>query len=199
MPLSYLESMPNYQKTAEFVIEKGTVSFNGETVFEFDDSQENGAFLKEIYKDIDLAYPKFYKMDELCKLGVLAAEYLLRANPVHEKYKPEDVAVLLSNSSSSLATDTKHQESISNTEEYFPSPAVFVYTLANILLGEIAIKFKFTGEQSFFIFEEYDAVFMTDYAHGLLDNQEAKCAITGWVEIFENNYKAVLNIIEKQA
>ncbi|WP_341227026.1 3-oxoacyl-ACP synthase [uncultured Arcticibacterium sp.] len=189
--------MTDYQKTAELVIEKGTVSLNGKTVFEFDDSQENGIFLKEIYKDLDLAYPKFYKMDELCKLGILAAEYLFRENPVHEKYKQEDVAILLSNSSSSLSTDTKHQVSISNKEEYFPSPAVFVYTLANILLGEIAIRYKFTGEQSFFIFEEYDAAFMTDYAHGLLDNQEAECVITGWVEIFENNYKAVLFINEK--
>ncbi|AWV99167.1 3-oxoacyl-ACP synthase [Arcticibacterium luteifluviistationis] len=189
--------MGNYIKTAEVIIAEGKVRVNNEVVFQFDDSQENSVFLKEIYKDLDLAYPKFYKMDELCKLGVLAAEYLMRSKAIDQNYKPEDVALILSNSSSSLSTDTKHQESISDKDAYFPSPAVFVYTLANIVLGEIAIKFKFTGEQSFFIFEDYDATFMESYAHGLLDNSEAECVIAGWVEIYENNYKAILYTIEK--
>lgn len=197
MALFYLENMGDYIKTAEVIIAEGKVCVNDEVVFQFDDSQENSVFLKGIYKNLELAYPKFYKMDELCKLGVLAAEYLMRSSPIDQKYKSEDVAMIMSNSSSSLSTDTKHQESINNKDAYFPSPAVFVYTLANIMLGEIAIKFKFTGEQSFFIFENYDAEFMESYAHNLLANSEAECVIAGWVEIYENNYKAILYTIEK--
>ena len=38
------------------------------------------SFLKEMYYKLDLDYPKFFKMDNLCKLGFIGAELLCKKN-----------------------------------------------------------------------------------------------------------------------
>ena len=35
-------------------------------------------FLKTIYKEFKISYPKFYKMDGMARLGFLGAEFLLK-------------------------------------------------------------------------------------------------------------------------
>ena len=55
--------------------------------------------------------------------------------------------------SNSLDSDLKHQSGIENNAV---SPAVFVYTLPNIVIGEISIKYKWKSEGVFFIDEEID-------------------------------------------
>jgi len=90
-------------------------------------------FAKGLYRFMNLKYPKFHKMDELCKLGFLASEILLDSNTE----VGEDTALVFSNRASSLDTDRKHQLSIKDRKDFYPSPAVFVYTLPNIIMGEI--------------------------------------------------------------
>ena len=121
----------------------------------------------------------------------------MRKNKITEKYKAEDIAIIIANSASSLEVDTEHQKTISNKENYFPSPALFVYTLPNILIGEIAIRNKIKGENSFFIFNKFDAEFMNTYVNSLLNSDKAKCCITGWVDFYENKYEAFLITVEK--
>ncbi len=155
-------------------------------------------FLKLAYKHYQLAYPKFFKMDSLCKLAFIASELLLKENKITDKYKSEDIAIIIANSASSLEVDTVHQSTISDKSNYFPSPAVFVYTLPNILIGEIAIKNSIKGENSFFIFDKFDADFMSSYINSLLDSKKAQCCITGWVDLYKNKYEAFLYTVEKQ-
>ena len=151
-------------------------------------------FTKAIYKSLGIKYPKFYKMDTLCKLGFLATEALLR-----DSEKPDaQTALVLSNRSSSLATDRIHQESITNKEDYFPSPAVFVYTLPNIVLGEISIRHQFKGENAFFVSEQFDAKLLTDYSRLLLDTNKASNVICGWVNLDSNKYDVFLAIISRK-
>jgi hypothetical protein len=38
------------------------------------------AFIKDLYKKEQISYPKFYKMDNLSKLGFLSAEILVKEN-----------------------------------------------------------------------------------------------------------------------
>ncbi|MBA4393231.1 MAG: 3-oxoacyl-ACP synthase, partial [Desulfobacca sp.] len=102
--------------------------------------QSVGQFLRSIYRHYTISYPKFYKMDNLCKLGFLSAEILLQGTDILRNYPEEDIGIILGNASSSLDSDEKHQESIQDRSSYFPSPSVFVYTLANIMAGEIAIR-----------------------------------------------------------
>lgn len=178
-------------------IKNGVVSLDGATGFS-DKSLESIDFIKAVYKEYQLSYPKFYKMDNLCKLAFVASELLLKNNPLTKKYASEDIAIIIANSASSLEIDTEHQRTISDKNNYFPSPSVFVYTLPNILIGEIAIRNSIKGENSFFIFDKFDADFMSSYINSLMNGNKAKSCITGWIEFYENNYEAFLYSVEKE-
>ncbi|WP_091391687.1 3-oxoacyl-ACP synthase [Flavobacterium noncentrifugens] len=172
-------------------IENNKIVLNGETVFE---SENTGFadFSKKAYQHFEIGYPKFFKMDNLSKLAFLGSELLLKAqNPNDEN----NTALLFANKSSSLDTDVKYQNSISDKENYFPSPAVFVYTLANICLGEISIRHQLKSENSFFIFDAFNAAFMADYANILIETQKAKNVLCGWTEFFGEDYKAFLYLV----
>lgn len=153
--------------------------------------------ITKVYHHLSINYPKFYKMDNLSKLGFISSEILLAGKNIHDKYLPEEVGLILANSSSSLDTDKNHQNSINDKANYFPSPAIFVYTLPNIMIGEICIRQKISGEGTFFIHEKFDPVFLHRYVNELFTNNLLKCCIVGWVEMEGNNYESALYFIEK--
>jgi hypothetical protein len=155
------------------------------------------SFLGEIYRHFGMNYPKFHKMDNLCKLGFLVAELLLKDKNIHNTYASDATGIILFNSSSSLDTDRNHQNSIHDRSAYYPSPSVFVYTLANIVIGEICIRHKLYGESTFFIEEKFNARRLHGYVKMLLDAAVVECCITGWVELNGEHYDAVLYLIEK--
>lgn len=150
-----------------------------------------------LYKHSGISYPKFHKMDNLCKLGFLTSEFLLRDKNLTGRYAPAETGVILMNSSSSLDTDRNHQKSIMSRDDYFPSPSVFVYTLPNVVIGEICIRHKINGEGNFFVTEKFNPHFVFDYVSQLFNDNLVECCITGWVEINGNNYGSVLYLIEK--
>ena len=150
---------------------------NGETVAERSAGQDTRGFLGTIYRSLQTDYPKFFKMDLLSKAGFLAAELLLKDVPEAEK---EQMGVVLANRSSSLETDCQFQQTIG--EEYFPSPAVFVYTLPNIVIGEICIRHKITGENCFFVAPEFDGEFLCGYIRGMFTDSGTESVLAGWVE-----------------
>ena len=178
-------------------VRSGNIELNGITVFSEQHTQALD-FMKAAYKSHQLNYPKFYKMDDLCKLAMVASELVLKNNPVTERYTASDIAIVIANNASSLEIDTEHQTTISDKNNYFPSPSVFVYTLPNILIGEIAIKNKIKGENTFFIFDKFDSRFMSSYVNSLLNTGKASCCITGWVDLYENKYDAFIYTVEKQ-
>ena len=152
-------------------------------------------FIKAAYKEYELSYPKFHKMDRLCKLAFVAANLLLDQDQL-TGYAPEDIAVVMANASSTLHTDSKHAESIKDHENYYPSPAVFVYTLPNIMVGEICIKYNIKGESCFFVSNTFDKDFLTSYSQDLIAKGNAKVAIMGWVDYTEAGYHASLHLIK---
>lgn len=153
-------------------------------------------FIKSAYKHLETSYSKFFKMDNLSKLAFLAADVLLKQESLSEE--ENNIALIFSNKASSLDTDRKHQKSIENQDEYFPSPAVFVYTLPNICLGEISIKQKLYSENSFFIFDRFNAEHLYLYANNLLQNNKAEKVLCGWVDFDENSYEAFLYLVENK-
>jgi hypothetical protein len=177
--------------SASCVISNNTVYKNGKVVFENRDTglQE---FLLSIYQHFNIKYPKFYKMDSLSKLGWLAAEILLQDSFEKGIYQPEDVGLILANANSSLDTDIKFFE----TTKDIASPALFVYTLPNIMTGEICIRHNFKGENAFFIFEKFDAGFIQQYVNNLINNNTLQACICGWVDLLQDRYKAVLMLVE---
>lgn len=178
--------------TASCAISYHTVYKNGQPVFVNPDADLAG-FLLSVYEYLGLKYTRFYKMDNLSKLGWLASEVLLKNSFHPENYRPEETGILLTNSYSSLDTDLKYVQSIRD----IPSPSVFVYTLPNIMIGEICIRNHFKGETALFVFEHFDAGFMEQYVNNLMNNGILQVCICGWVELLGNDYKAVLFLVEK--
>jgi len=163
---------------------------NNEVVF----SAENKGlrtFLSSLYHHLKIDYPKFYKMDTLCKLGWLASEILIKNESLIKEFEPEEIGTVLTNANASLDTDLKYFE----TTKAIASPALFVYTLSNIVAGEICIRNNFKGENAFFVFEEFNAAFIKAYVDDLFTGKSIKLCICGWVDVLEENYKAVLYLV----
>jgi len=163
------------------------------------DTENNkfGAFMKSIYKHYEVKYPKYFKMDNLSKLAFIASEIVLNDKSHINELEPTKIGVILQNSHSSIDTDTKYNETIKDKENYFPSPAVFVYTLPNVMIGEICIRNKFQGENTCFISKEFDAEFITEYVGELLDSGKLEACITGWADYIDGEYSAMLFLVEK--
>lgn len=155
-----------------------------------DGSTEN--HLKELYQKLDLSYPKFYKMDDLSKMSVLGCELLL--NQIDLEDSENNLQLVFANSSSSQLTDLKFIDSYTNLGA--PSPSLFVYTLPNILTGELAIKHKWYGENTFFILPEFKADFYQEQIEFSF-NRGNKYVICGWVEANSNgNAECFLFLVE---
>jgi len=129
--------------TSSCNINNNTVYKNGKPLFANNDADIQAFFLS-VYKRFEINYSRFYKMDNLSKLGWLASEILLKDSFKKDSYSPEDIGLILSNANSSLDTDQKYMAGVADV----PSPSLFVYTLPNIVTGEICIRNNFKGELS---------------------------------------------------
>lgn len=178
-------------------IEHGKIYRNGQLLYEVaEDASNIQELLKGYYREKNIGYPKFFKMDALSKLAFIGAEVLLE--PLVLESPTTDIALLLSNTNSSLDSDQKHCESIEDADNFYPSPAIFVYTLANIGLAEISIKHKLQGENAFFISDTYDGSNLWNQTQYLLDTQRAQKVIAGYVDCLNDDYKLVFYMVEKE-
>ena len=94
--------------------------YNGKVLFE-NESQEIKPFLKQIYRSLKPGYAKFFKMDNISKLAFLAAEILLQDFDL-TSYNPEEMSIILSNSDSTLDTDSDHQSMIDDYNNFYQVP-----------------------------------------------------------------------------
>lgn len=150
------------------------------------------SLLTSLYRQMIGNYPKFYKMDGLSRLGFVASEILLNA----EKGETDkERAIIFFNHSSSIASDRNYKESINDKNNYFPSPSIFVYTLPNIVTGEIAIRNHFHGETSFFILPDKDERMMEEILQASCRDAQSKSFLTGWIDYEdERHFEADLKI-----
>lgn len=150
------------------------------------------SLLTSLYRQMIGNYPKFYKMDGLSRLGFAASEILLNA----EKGETDkERAIIFFNHSSSIASDRNYKESINDKNNYFPSPSIFVYTLPNIVTGEIAIRNHFHGETSFFILPDKDERMMEEILQASCRDAQSKSFLTGWIDYEdERHFEADLKI-----
>lgn len=170
-------------------------------------TQTSGAaMLTEVYRSRIGDYPKFYKMDELTKLGFLAAELLLQADGVQPSDEDtaahgegEDRAIMLFGRSGSVCNDRKYQQTIDDVDNYFPSPAIFVYTLPNIVTGEIAIRNHYHGETAFYLLPRRNETVIRQMTEALLCDGAACSVISGWVDYeSDNQFEACLELCIKE-
>jgi hypothetical protein len=146
------------------------------------------------YTSLKIDYPRFYKMDRLSKLGFLASELLLNDGAL-QNYNGEGVSIILANKHASLDTDKKYYD-VSKT---VPSPALFVYTLPNIVIGEIAIRHRLKGENAFFVSESFDAETLEAYAHQVLNQPFVTACVAGWVDVMDEHHDVLVYLVEKQS
>lgn len=187
-------SAPEIYITADCVVRGNKVISNGSLLY----AQEGAAiteFLEGFYRHLAIDYPKFFKMDRLSKLGLLTAEVLASNGWKQRQYAPENTGIVLTNAQASLDADIRYYASVSN----LPSPALFVYTLPNIVIGEISIRHGFKGENAFFVSEQFDPAMLGFYAGELFRHTSTQACIAGWVDVIGEEYEAVMVLLEKEA
>ena len=157
---------------------------------------EGADILTWIYKNHIGSYPKFYKMDRLSQLGFVASELLL-AQEDPRKGPCTDRAVVLFNHSSSVCADRAFAQTIVPSEDYYPSPSLFVGTLPNIVCGEIAIRHGYHSETSFYIMSEKDESMINKVIQSTFLDKTVHSMVTGWVDYQDDeNFEAKVMIIE---
>lgn len=168
-------------------------------IFKFSNFQitiDSSRDLTALYRQYAGNYPKFFKMDTLARLGFVGVEMLLHECEEKHLPIPQNPALVFGNRSASIKNDTDYLATIVNPEQYFPSPALFVYTLPNIVTGEIAIRHKWYGETCFYVLPEEDQLLRL--AEITLRTTAHDSAIAGWVECTaDNNYFAHIQLLWK--
>lgn len=164
-------------------INKDGVFQDGKLLFK-PEADEMGLFFKETYKTLGQKYSKFHKMDKYAKLAFLLNEVLLK--PGFEAADKKQIAVVLANKTASTGTDLEFLKGIENPDEFFPSPSNFVYTLPNVMIGEICIRNKIFGENACFIMDHYNKETLLNYI-GISCQSDTQYCIGGWVEPYGKN------------
>ena len=151
------------------------------------------SFLSGAYQALKISYPKFYKMDTLSKLGLIASEILLGESDWKQHCAPGQMALVLANAHASLDTDVRYLESTKT----MASPSLFVYTLSNIVAGEICIRHGIKGENAFFVQPAFDANFMSQYVNQLLSSTKTEMCLAGWVDVMGEHHDVFLYLTRK--
>ena len=151
----------------------------------------DGTDLTALYRSRVGDYPKFFKMDTACKLGFLLAEELAD----EPRFTPrEDRAVLMFSTHGCLCNDRHYEETVQD----FPSPALFVYTLPNIITGEIAIRNKYAGETSAYVLERFDPAVFAALVEQAFQDEVTASALCGWVDCrADDDYTAFAFLVER--
>lgn len=162
----------------------------------FQDSYATVQSPQDLYRLQGHNYMKFFKMDLLCKWAWLGAETLLVDNGTHvyDGIDKSKIAVVLMTGHGCIDVDKKYLASMSD----IPSPALFVYTLPNIMLGEICIRHGFKGEQLCLVNERFDAEELHFWVTDLLEKRGMEACLCGWADAYDNNKDICFFWVTKQ-
>ena len=181
------------------VLNQGYVSVNGR---ELEHEASGNAMLTELYRNHIADWPKFFKMDTLSKAGFVASELLIKERGEHRLGSEEFTqshAIVLFGATASLCADRNYQETIQDKDNYYPSPALFVYTLPNIVTGEIAIRNHWRGETSFYVTEAPDAAQMAFHLACAFQDQVTDSILAGWVDSSRNDdFQAFMTVVRRE-
>lgn len=151
-------------------------------------------FIRAEFKSLGESNMKFYKMSDMSKALYVATERLLSLEG-WEEIEPTRRAIILSNSAASLDTDANHQHILNQRLPEGTSPAVFVYTLPNVSAGEMCIRHKIQGDNTFFI-ENDTPSFAEHYAHRIIKQNRADAVITGWCDYLKGKWNIHVKLLK---
>ena len=154
--------------------------------------------LNHLYKNRIGNYSKFYKMDGLARLGFVVSELLLAQEGKEHFVKNEKRAIVFFNKHASIHADIEYFKTISDEDNFYPSPSEFVYTLPNIVNGEIAIRNGYCGETCFYVLPEKDERRMKEILQATFLDGNVDSILTGWIEYqSDKDFEAEIFIIKK--
>lgn len=153
-------------------------------------------FIRAEFKSFGESNIKFYKMSDMSKALYVAVEHLL-SNGGFNDIDPTRRAIILANRASSLDADIVHQQVLNQHNPEGASPAAFVYTLANVAAGEMCIRHKIQGENTFFI-EERDSGLAERYARELIERGDADGVICGWCDYLEGKWSVNIKLLKTE-
>lgn len=149
-------------------------------------------FSREAFKSRGESNMKFYKMDDLCKLGYLASAWLLDGI----EYGEEECGIVMSGKYGCLDTDIRHQQIIDSEGDSSASPAVFVYTLPNVVAAEISIRHHIKGENIWFWSEDETMSDIKKYASIMAASRNLKYCIAAHIDFINGDYFAIFELLE---
>ncbi|OSZ82357.1 hypothetical protein CAP35_03555 [Chitinophagaceae bacterium IBVUCB1] len=149
-----------------------------------------------IYRGLQYNYAKFFKMDLISKWAWLGAEALLKTENgyLYDGMDKTKIAIVLQTNHGCLDVDKRYSETLAT----IPSPALFVYTLPNIMLGEICIRHGFKGEQACVVSNGFDVQEMEFWVNDLLNNRGMDACLCGWVDATAGTHDVCLFWVTKQ-
>jgi hypothetical protein len=181
MNITSVDTKPQYIR-----LRQGVTVRNGNTLVE--SSIDDPA---ELYRALNCNYPKFFKMDLLSKWAWLGAEALLKDVNETAAYDEADrnkTAIVIATTNGCLDVDRRFAETLRTV----PSPALFVYTLPNIMLGEISIRHGFKGEQLCEVQEYFDTTKMLLWVEDLFQNHDTTHCLFGWADAVDGYHDVCL-------
>lgn len=175
------------------LVESSRILLNDKEVYS-SDSGDFQDFIRSAFKTVCAPNMKFYKMDSLSKLGYVASEVLLDGI----EYGEEDCGLILSGIYGSLDTDIRHQQIIDTETDASASPAVFVYTLPNVVEGEISIRHHIKGENTWFWSDDSTLSDVREYAALSMSAQDMKYCIVGHIDFLNGRYFAKFELLVRR-
>jgi len=156
---------------------------------------KGAALLPELYKKYLADGSRFFKMDHFSRLAYVGTGLL--AKDALEGCAPEDIGLLIFTLNGSVLADRKHLSTFSKPDEYYPSPAIFINTLPNVVLGEIAVTHRIQGETTLVMLPGRDEAIMDTILAATLAATRPSVLITGWVDCeSENAFQASLKLLK---
>ena len=93
-----------------------------------------------------------------------------------------NIAVGVVSEAGSILADRKHLGTFTGGAAFYPSPAVSINTLPNVVVGEVATRFRVKGETTFLILSERDGTLMDRIITSTLAATGPVTMVTGWVD-----------------
>jgi hypothetical protein len=174
-------------------IKNDKVWIDGLSFFTGDPTSEKD-FLRQVYHYLNLDYPKFYKMDNLSKLGILGVEIVRHKMPWLDNLSDESIALVFQTVMGCLESDLQHQKNLENSAA---SPSVFVYTLSNIVIGEISIRNKWYGESICLMGRSSDLSDLVSYSKSLILNNKAQLVLAAIIDSVHDQHTLNMFVVEK--
>ena len=153
------------------------------------------SLVTEIYKKYLADGSRFFKMDLYSRLAYAATGLL--AKDALEGCDPEDLALFIFTQNGSVLADRKHLSTFSDPKEFFPSPAIFINTLPNVVLGEIAVRNNIKGETTLVLLPERDETAMHRVIDATVSATRPSVMLYGWVDCdAEDSFIADLKMLK---